>query len=85
LLSALGAAFFAVAAAAALASLDVGRWRLQITGGLVALGALAVLSLNHRYAAITPVSTPGQFAALTAVFAVVVAAAIAVGGRQEGA
>jgi hypothetical protein len=83
LLSALGAAFFAVAAAAALGTLDIGRWRLQITGGLVALGALAVLSLNHRYAAITPVSTPGQFAALTAVFAVVAAAAIAVGGRRE--
>jgi hypothetical protein len=83
LLSALGAAFFAVAAAAALSSLDVGRWRLQITGGLIALGALAVLSLNHRYAAITPVSTPGQFAALTAVFAVVVAAAVAFGGKTE--
>src|SRR5262245_58094854 len=83
LLSALGAAFFTVAAAATLASLDTGRWRLQVTGGLFALGALAVLSLNHRSAAITPVSTPGQFAALTAAFAIVAAAAIAFGGRRE--
>jgi hypothetical protein len=82
LLSALGAAFFAVAAGAALASLDVGGWELGPVGGLVGLGALAVLSLNHRYAALTPVSTPGQFAALTAVFAVVVAVAIALGGRR---
>ena len=83
LLSALGAAFFAVAAAAALASLDRQRWRLRLTGGLVALGALAVTSLNHRYAAITPVSTKGQFAALTVVAATVAAVAIVLGGSRR--
>lgn len=83
LLSALGAAFFAVAAAAALASLDAGHWRLGLTGGLVALGALAVTSLNHRYAAIAPVSTKGQFAALTVVAATVAAVAIVLGGSRS--
>ncbi len=82
LLSALGAAFFAVAAAAALASLDVGQWTLGLTGGLVALGALAVMSLNHRYAALTPVSTPGQFAALTVAGGIVAGVAVAVGGSR---
>jgi hypothetical protein len=83
LLAALGAAFLAVAAAAALGSLDAGRWALGLTGGLVALGALAVMSLNHRYAAITPVSTPGQFAALTLAGGIVVGVAIAIGGRAS--
>jgi hypothetical protein len=85
LLSALGAALFAVAAAAALASLDVGPWRLGLTGGLVALGALVVTSLNHRYAAITPVSTRTQFAVLTAVAATVATLAIVLGGSRSGA
>jgi len=83
LLSALGAAFFAVAAAAALASLDAGHWRLGLRGGLVALGALAVTSLNHRYAAITPVSTRSQFAVLTVVAATVAAVAILLGGSRS--
>ena len=83
LLAALGAAFLAVAAAAALGSLDAGRWALGLTGGLVALGALAVMSLNHRYAEITPVSTPGQFAALTLAGGVAVGVAIALGGRAS--
>ena len=83
LLSALGAAFFAVAAAAALASLDRERWALGLTGGLVALAALAVTSLNHRYAALTPVSTKGEFAALTVVAATVAAVAIVLGGSRE--
>jgi hypothetical protein len=82
LLSALGAALFAVAAAAGLASLDAGGWALGLTGALVALGALALISLNHRYAAITPVSTAGQFAALTAVGATVAFAAVAIGGAR---
>jgi hypothetical protein len=85
LLAALGAAFLAVAAAAALGSLDAGRWALGLTGGLVALGALAVMSLNHRYAAITPVSTPGQFAALTLAGGIAVGVAIALGGRASRA
>ena len=83
LLAALGAAFFAVAAAAALGSLDVDRWTLGLTGGLVALGGLAVMSLNHRYAAITPVSTPGQFAALTVAGGIAVGVAIAIGGSSR--
>ena len=83
LLSALGAAFFAVAAAVALASLDVGGWALGPAGGLAALGALAVISLNHRYAWITPVSTAGQFAAVTAVGATVVFFAVALGGDRN--
>ena len=82
LLAALGAAFFAVAAAAALASLDRERWSLGVAGGLVALGALAVTSLNHRYASISPVSTKAQFAALTAVAATVAAVAVAFGGTR---
>jgi hypothetical protein len=85
LLAGLGAAFFAVAAAAALGSLDRERWTLGIRGGLVALAALAVTSLNHRYAAITPVSTAAQFAGLTAVAATVLAAAVAFGGSRQGA
>lgn len=83
LLSALGAAFFAVAAAAALASLDIGRWRLGLWGGLIAVGALAVTSFNHRYASITPVSTRSQFAVLTVVAATVAAAAIVLGGSRS--
>jgi hypothetical protein len=39
LLAALGAAFLAVAAAAALASLDRERWSLGLAGGLVARGS----------------------------------------------
>ena len=85
LLAALGAAFFAVAAAAALASLDRERWSLGLAGGLVALGALAVTSLNHRYASISPVSTKAQFAALTAVAATVAALAVAFGGPRRRA
>jgi hypothetical protein len=83
LLSGLGAAFFTVAAAAALGSLDRERWVLGLTGGLVALGALAVTSLNHRYAAITPVSTAAQFAGLTVAAGVVLAAAVAFGGSRD--
>jgi hypothetical protein len=83
LLSGLGAAFFAVAAAAALASLDVERWQLGLTGGLVALAALAVTSLNHRYASISPVSTRTEFAVLTAVAATVVAAVVFLGGSRS--
>lgn len=85
LLAALGAAFFAVAAAAALASLDRERWSLGLAGGLVALGALAVTSLNHRYSSISPASTKAQFAVLTAVAATVAGLAIVVGGRRRRA
>ena len=85
LLAALGAAFFAVAAAAALASLDQERWSLGLAGGLIALGALAVTSLNHRYASISPVSTKAQFAALTAVAATLPPLAVAFGGPRRRA
>jgi hypothetical protein len=85
LLSALGAAFFTVAAAATLASLDRERWRLGLTGGLVTLGALAVTSLNHRYSSISPVSTKAQFAALTVAAAAVAAVAIFLGGSRSTA
>jgi hypothetical protein len=85
LLAALGAAFFAVAAAAALASLDRERWSLGLAGGLVALGALAVTSLNHRYSSISPAATKAQFAVLTAVAATVAGLAIVVGGRRRRA
>jgi hypothetical protein len=82
LLSALGAAFFAVAAASALGSLDMEGWALGLAGGFAALGALAVTSLNHRYSSISPVSTKGQFAALTAVAATAAAIAVAFGGAR---
>ncbi|HZO61716.1 MAG TPA: hypothetical protein VFB35_01915 [Gaiellaceae bacterium] len=83
LLSALGAALFTVAAAAALGSLGRDGRRLALTAGLAALGALVVTSLNHRYSSISPVSTRTQFAVLTAVAATVVAAAVAFGSRPE--
>jgi hypothetical protein len=82
LLAALGAAFLAIAAAAAIGSLDNDRWTLGLAGGLTALAGLAAMSLNHRYAALTPVSTPGQFAALTVACGIVVGVTIAFGGSR---
>ena len=77
LLSALGAAFFVVAAAAALSSLSrEGRTMGRLPAAL-AIAGLVGTSLHHRFAAISPVSTPGRFAALAAFSAVAVAVAIA--------
>jgi hypothetical protein len=83
LLSALGAALFVVAAAAALGALDRNR-PLRRWPALVALAGLVGTSLHHRFSAISPVSTPGQYAALAAVSAAAIACAVALGARRGG-
>ena len=77
LLSALGTTFFAVAAAAVLR----GRTVKPAAAGAAIVG-LVLTSLNHRYASISPVSTPAEFAALASVGAVVVAVSLAIDARR---
>lgn len=84
LLAALGAVFLAVAGGIALGATP-GRRRLGSWAGWIALAALAVVSLNHRYAWISPVSTKAQFAALTTVAAAVFAVAVFAGTRPRSA
>jgi hypothetical protein len=84
LLSALGAALFVVAAAAALGALGRDRWPIPRWAALLALAGLVGTSLHHRFAEISPVSTPGQYAALAAVSAAAVAGAVAFGARRRG-
>jgi hypothetical protein len=76
LLSALGTALFVVAAAILIAS---GGLRIAPAGVLLASGGLLVTSLHHRFAAISPVSTPGAYAALAFAGLLVVAFAVARG------
>jgi hypothetical protein len=66
LLAALGAAFFAVAAAAALGTLDVERWSLGLSGGLVEAEVEPVLpegwcwnADDERAAVVAPARTDG--------------------------
>lgn len=82
LLAALGAAFLVIAGGIALGTTDARR-RLASWPAWVALAALAAISLNHRYAWISPVSTKAQFAALTTVAAGVFAAAVFAGARPR--
>ncbi len=81
LLSALGAAFFVVAGAAALRTL--GATALRPAASLVAIAGFVGVSLNHRYAAITPVSTAGQYAGLAAACALATTAAVAAGAVRR--
>ncbi len=80
LLAALGVAFLAVAAAVALSSL--GGATIRLAPAAAAVAGLVLTSLNHRYAAISPVSTPAAFAALASVGAAITAVAVAVGARR---
>jgi hypothetical protein len=78
LLSALGAAFFVVAAGAALDG-----WALAPWAAAVALGGLVVISLHHRFSTISPVSTPNPYAAMAALAAVAVMVAVAMGAKRS--
>lgn len=83
LLAGLGTAFFVVAAAAALSALDRAASRIGPGLALLATLGLVGVSLNHRYAAISPVSTAAQYAALAAVCAAVTAAAVGAGAFRR--
>ena len=79
LLSALGAALLAVAAAILFASTPL---RLAPTPVVIASGGLLLTSLHHRFSAISPVTTPGSYAALALAGLLVVTVAIAAGGSR---
>ena len=73
LLSALGTALYVVAAAVLATSASL---RIAPAVALVASAGLVLTSLHHRFAAISPVSTPGAYAALAFVGLLIVAAAV---------